>query len=115
MGFLRDRFLFTASLTSILPIIFVIAALQLTKSAGPQWLGSNSDPCYPYLLNSLLILKGEPPFHTDHPGTTTQLLGAACLRLSSFQTRERLINDVLDHPETYIKRVHRALLFVTAF
>jgi hypothetical protein len=26
-----------------------------------------------------------------------------------------LINDVLDHPETYIKRVHRALLLVTAF
>jgi hypothetical protein len=93
----------------------LIAALQLTKSAGPQWLGSNSDPCYPYLLNSLLILKGEPPFHTDHPGTTTQLFGAACLRLSSSKTRERLINDVLDHPETYIKRVHRALLFVTAF
>jgi hypothetical protein len=115
MAFLRDRFLFTASLTSILPIIFLIAALQLTKSAGPQWLGSNSENSYAYLLNSLLILKGQPPAHTDHPGTTTQLFGAACLRLSSFQTRRRLINDVLDHPEAYIKRVHRALLCVTAF
>jgi hypothetical protein len=115
MGFLRDRFPFTAGLTCILPIIFLIAALQLTKSAGPQWLGSNSENSYSYLLNSLLILKGQPPAHTDHPGTTTQLFGAACLRLSSFQTRQHLINDVLDHPETYIKRVHRALLCVTAF
>jgi hypothetical protein len=111
----RDRIFYVAGLTSILPIIFLISALQLTKSAGPQWLGSNSDPCYPYLLNSLLILKGQPPAHTDHPGTTTQLFGAACLRLSSFQTRQRLINDVLDRPEAYIKRVHRALLWVTAF
>jgi hypothetical protein len=114
MGSARNRFLYIAGLTGILPIIFFVTALQLTKSAGPQWLGTNSENSYTYLFNSLLILKGEPPGHTDHPGTTTQLFGAACLRLSSLQSNHDLINDVLDHPEAYIKRLHRALLFVTA-
>ena len=115
MSSCRDRILYVAGLTSILPIIFLISALQLTKSAGPQWLGTNFENSYAYLLNSLLLLKGEPPAHIDHPGTTTQLFGAACLRLSSLQSKHTLVNDVLNHPEAYIKRVHRALLWVTAF
>src|SRR5271167_4645318 len=115
MSSCRDRILYVAGLTSILPIIFLISALQLTKSAGPQWLGSNSDPCYPYLLNSVLLLKGQPPAYTDHPGTTTELFGAACLRLSSLESKHKLVNDVLDDPEAYLKRIHRALLWFTGF
>src|SRR5271165_5917786 len=115
MSSCRNRIFYVACLTGILPIIFSISALQLTKSAGPQWLGSNSDPCYPYLFNSLLLLDGQPPAYTDHPGTTTELFGAACLRSCSLQSKDKLVKDVLDHPETYMKRVHRALLWVTAF
>src|SRR5271166_3078978 len=64
---------------SVIPAIFLFVALQLTKVSGPQWLGSNFENSYTYLFNSLLIVKREPPFHVDHPGTTTQVFGAAVL------------------------------------
>lgn len=50
-------------------------------SAGPFWLGTNSDPSYLYLFNSSYILDGIAPMFTDHPGTTLQLLLAGILSL----------------------------------
>lgn len=69
-------------LFAVIPAIFLFVALQLTKVSGQQWLGSNFENSYTYLFNSLLIVKGEPPFHVDHLGTTTQVFGAAVLEAS---------------------------------
>jgi hypothetical protein len=60
----------------VVPILLFCFPLILRSYHGPYYLGYNSDPAYAYLLNSLNILNGVPPGHTDHPGTTVQLLGA---------------------------------------
>jgi hypothetical protein len=33
-----------------------------------------------YLFNSLLIADGKPAHQFPHPGTTTELFGALCLK-----------------------------------
>ena len=37
------------------------------------------DPEYRYLKNSLMLLEGRGVEHTDHPGTTVQIIGAATI------------------------------------
>jgi hypothetical protein len=101
-------------LFAVIPAIFLFVALQLTKVSGPQWLGSNFENSYIYLFNSLLIVKGEPPFHIDHPGTTTQVFGAAVLKAFGHGSGDKLIKTVLHDPEKFLRRMHRALLIVCA-
>lgn len=104
------RFIPVAIVLSIIPVVFLVVALQLTKASGPQWLGSNFENSYAYLFNSLLIADGKPAYQFQHPGTTTELFGAACLRSSGQSSREALIGAVLANPETALKKMHRALL-----
>jgi hypothetical protein len=99
---------------AIIPAIFLFVAVQLTNVSGPQWLGSNFENSYVYLFNSLLIVKGEAPAHIDHPGTTTQVFGAAVLRACGNTSGDQLIEAVLDDPEKFLKYVHMALLIVCA-
>ena len=99
-------------LFAIIPAVFLFGALQLKKVSGPQWLGSNFENSYTYLFNSLLIVKGKPPFHIDHPGTTTQVFGAAVLAASGHGSGDKLIKTVLHDPEKFLRRMHRALLIV---
>jgi hypothetical protein len=99
-------------LFAAIPAVFLFVALQLTKVSEPQWLGSNFENSYTYLFNSLLIVKGEPPAHVDHPGTTTQVFGAAVLQASGHGSGDKLIKTVLHDPEKFLRRVHRALLIV---
>jgi hypothetical protein len=101
-------------LFAVIPAIFLFVALQLTKVSGPQWLGSNFENSYTYLFNALLIVKGDHPAHIDHPGTTTQLFGAAVLEASGKGSGEKLIRAVLENPEKFLKRMHRALLIASA-
>lgn len=102
------------TLFGIIPVAFLVVALQLTKASGPQWLGSNFENSYMYLFNSLLVAKGEPPYQFQHPGTTTELFGAVCLRFSGQGSGETLINAVLDNPEPVLKGMHRDLLVLCA-
>lgn len=65
------------------------------------------DPDYAYLLNGLNILQLRPPTHTDHPGTTVQLLaglisGIVWLVRAPFNDWLRPVDDVLLHPESYL-------------
>lgn len=88
----------------IAPVLLFCLPLALRSYYGPYFLGYNSDPDYAYLLNSLNILNATPPGHTDHPGTTVQLLGAAGLLitwLGHLMTGGHLsMNEfVLRHPE----------------
>jgi hypothetical protein len=110
LGF-RSRTLLDATLFSMAPVLFLIVGLFWTKGEGPQWLGRNFENSYPYLLNSLAIVEGKSPFWVDHPGTTTQIFGAAVLRTSAVGSPRRyLVNAVLAHPEGYVAIVHRAEL-----
>ena len=106
----QPRVLLSLVLFAIIPTIFLVSALQLTKANGPQWLGTNFENSYAYLFNSLLLTQGLTPYHTDHPGTTTQLFGAICLLLSGNGTGDQLVRAVIDHPEAFIKTIQRALL-----
>ena len=101
-------------LFAVIPTIYFFVTLQLTKVSGPQWLGSNFENNYVYLFNSLLIVKGEAPAHIDHPGTTTQIFGAAVLEASGHGSGARLIKTVLHDPEKFLRLLHRALLIVCA-
>lgn len=60
-------------------------------------------------------MKGDHPAHIDHPGTTTQLFGAAVLEASGKGSGEKLIRAVLEDPEKFLKRMHRTLLIASAF
>lgn len=99
----------------LLPGLLVLAALPLARDRGPLWLGSNSDPSYQYLLNALLILEGQTPVHTDHPGTPAQLFGAAVLRLTTpgADPAARTL-AVLADPEAALRRIHTCTLGFTA-
>jgi hypothetical protein len=84
----------------IIPFGLTCLSLVLTKHHGPYFLRNNFDPDYNYLLNSLSLLKLQTPRHTDHPGTTLQLLGAVVLLLkwlgtSLFVQRQTLTDSVL--------------------
>jgi uncharacterized membrane protein len=103
----------SAALFSIIPALFLIATFKLTKANGPQWLPYGFENSYPYLLNSLLVVKGQSPYHIDHPGTTTQVFGAIVLRTSSLKSADELVDSVLRDPERYIGFIHRALLIFT--
>src|SRR5215468_10918333 len=106
----QPRVLLSLVLFAIIPVTFLVAALQLTKAIGPQWLGTNFENSYAYLFNSLLLTQGLTPYHTDHPGTTTQLFGAVSLLLSGSGTGDQLVRAVIDNPEAHIKLIQRALL-----
>jgi hypothetical protein len=95
----------------LLPLAFFQTSNWLARERGPVWLGTNSDPSYQYLLNSLLVLHGQPPGHVDHPGTTLQILGAAVLRMTvSARDQEERTFAVLSDPETALARLHLVLL-----
>jgi hypothetical protein len=108
------RYLVGPALFGIIPLVFLVSALQLTKASGPQWLGSNFENSYMYLFNSMLVANGQPAYQCQHPGTTTELFGATCLRLSTQSFGESLVNSVLNNPESALKHMHRALLGLCA-
>ena len=99
---------------AVLPVGLFGLSVILTNHHGPYFLHNNFDPDYNYLLNSLSLLKFHTPGHTDHPGTTLQLLGAAILLLkwlgvSLFVHREPLADSVLSHPEEYLRSINIVL------
>lgn len=97
----------------LIPVVFIITVSKLTNAKGPQWLPFTFENPYNYLLNSLLLIKGQAPYSIDHPGTTAQVFGATILRMSSLASNDDLIKTVLQHPEYYIQILHWALLIFT--
>ncbi|MDH3554369.1 MAG: hypothetical protein OES18_00795, partial [Deltaproteobacteria bacterium] len=68
----------------VIPGVVFALSLVFADINGPYYLGQNSDPEYVYLFNALNIAKFEAPRHTDHPGTTLQVLGATVIRASHY-------------------------------
>jgi hypothetical protein len=107
------RLVISAALFLIIPILFIIAVAQLTKANGPQWMPDSFENPYNYLFNSLLAIKGQSPHSFQHPGTTTQVLGAMILRSSSTKSTNDLIISTLRDPEKQIRKLHWYLLIFT--
>lgn len=111
-NFLRER-----GALLVIPVMVFFLGVLLANAEGPYSGAFNSDPDYPYLLNSLTILSLHTPGHIDHPGTTLQLLGAVVVFckwiFSSFLgTWAPLESAVLTHPEDYLNSIHLALSFL---
>jgi hypothetical protein len=98
----------------VVPVVFLFVTLQLTKVSGPHWLGSNFENSYPYLFNSLLLVKKQTPQMVSHPGITTQAFGAIILRASVPGRTDKVVKTVLDNPEKFIKRIQRSMLILVA-
>lgn len=99
----------------VLPIAFAATGGWLAQQRGPLWLAGNSDPSYQYLLNSLLILNGQPPCHIDHPGTTVQTLSAVILSVTTAgKSRDEQTLAILSDPERALARLHFFFLTVSA-
>jgi hypothetical protein len=84
-------------------VMWAGATYQIAR--GPYWLGTNYDPSYAYLLNSVRLAQLQTPQHVDHPGTTVHALGALVLPVvhRSLGITEELEDDVLRYPEFYLR------------
>lgn len=95
-----------------LPLAVLWAGLDFLDARGPFWLGTNSDPSYVYLLNSLRLIEGHAPTHLDHPGVTVHTLGAVIIRGAHAVAARPLPlpDDVLREPEWYAHVIARTFL-----
>jgi hypothetical protein len=62
-----------------------------------------ADPAYQYLLNGLAITIGPGPGHTDHPGTSLQLLSGLLTLVSHMLIRDGsgVVASVVQNPEVF--------------
>jgi hypothetical protein len=95
-------------------------ATVLRVLRGPYHLGTNSDPDYAYLFNSLNIVSLQAPDMIEHPGTTIEVLGALVILAKWIQSRlisgTNIQDSVLSNPEDYLTAINVVLtiLIVTA-
>lgn len=100
----------------LLPALVLAYTLLIRNASGPFWLGSNHDPDYAYLLNSLSVSQGMKAVHADHPGSTLQLLECSLLYLIHFVAGQgELVTDVLARPEFYLVVMHTVLAVLLFF
>jgi hypothetical protein len=102
------------------PAILVTFGLSLRAMASPYFSDWRIDPAYAYLLNGLNILQSIPPAHTDHPGTTVQLLAALVIGIEWrirhwFGSTLGLVESVLRDPESYLNHINLVLVMLLAF
>jgi hypothetical protein len=100
----------------ILPLLLVLAAGWLNNARGPFWLGTNYDPDYVYLLNSVNTAELKKVGHYDHPGTTVQVIGALTIRTVYLfsGSGENLKSDVLKRPEAYLNAINGVFVVLNA-
>jgi hypothetical protein len=97
------------------PAALLATAAWMRAARGPGWLAFNFDPTYAYLLNSLTILEGYPPFLIHHPGMPLQALGSIVMTAIYAATGQGgLAPDVIARPETYIAWIHGVAAVVAA-
>ncbi len=99
---------------AVIPAALFGLSVILTHARGPYYLRNNFDPEYNYLLNSLSLLTFHSPTHTDHPGTTLQIIGAAVILfqwLGGIRVvhGQSLSESVLSHPEEYLRTMNFVL------
>lgn len=109
----------THFLLAILPALVLMIGFWASSLRGPYHYGLNSDPEYPYLFNAVNLLLLDSPGHTDHPGTTLQLLLAAVVGtrhfiVCGFGDCGALQVHVFSNPEAYLRFANLALMFLLA-
>ena len=89
----------------LVPAAVLWTGVVYQAARGPYWLGTNYDPAYAYLLNSLRLAELRTPKHVDHPGTTVHLAGAVALRFVHLSVggSQGLKEDVLGQSEFYLR------------
>ncbi len=101
----------------IAPVLSILISQWLVTARGPFNLGDNQDPEYCYLMNAINVASFQAPGHTDHPGTTLQLLGAAVITARWMLTRHPNIglkDAVLADPESYLRALNAILNILVA-
>ena len=69
------------------------------------------DPDYMFLLNSLNVVNGVPPWHVDQPGTPLQLLGALVMYVySKLFGVENITTAVIQDPEYFLLILNSVLV-----
>lgn len=105
----------SAAALGVAPLALLATGGWMRAARGPSWLALNFDPPYAYLLNSLAILKGDPPFLIQHPGVPLQSIGSLAIALRHAATGPgALAQDVIAQPETYILWIYWSALVVSA-
>lgn len=95
----------------VLPLVLYTSVSYLKQFKGPYFYGTNADPDYVYLLNSLNIARLKLPGHIDHPGTPVQVIGAFTLRATHFFSgKGKIVDDVLARPEFYLHCIYAVFL-----
>ena len=99
--------------------ILILLLFFVYSCKGPYYFSSNFDPEYCYLFNSLNILSFERPYHTDHPGTPLQVLGAVIILGKSILNHASISlsvirTSVLRNPEDYLQAINVALIILIA-
>lgn len=95
----------------VCPLALFALSIITTNLQGPFYYGQNFDPEYAYLLNGLNIDTLQTPGHTDHPGTTLQVIDGAIIlvkwALGSGLSgpRQSLQHAVVTHPEDYLHTI----------
>ena len=103
-----------AALTAA-PILLLVTAAWMRWAHGPAWLAFNFDPAYAYLLNSVTMLEGYPPFNIYHPGVPLHALGSVVIvTMHAASGTATLAADVVGRPETYIFWIHAIAIVTTA-
>jgi hypothetical protein len=100
----------TARKVFIAPLLLTLTFLLIRTLSGPFYLGTNYDPDYAYLFNSLNLAIFRAPQHTDHPGTPVQLVGALILRAQHpGATQVELAFDTIRNSEIRLSQLNLAL------
>lgn len=87
--------------------------MTLKEAKGPNWLGSNTDPDYAYLFNSLSIIQGYPVAHIDHPGTPVQTSGALVIKFLTFiNHRPDSVSATILDPEAHLNAIENLFLIL---
>lgn len=108
-----NKIIFQYLLLFFPPFLYLLIISILSQVRGPFFLGSNLDPTYAYLFNSLSVSQGLPVGHLDHPGTPIQSLGAIIINFISFLNHKPdVITEVLKQPEYYLNSIFFVLISI---
>ncbi|GEM_PF-6006400 len=81
---------------------FIVLGAWGLIALPPMWF-MYADPAYQYLLNGLAITIGPGPGHTDHPGTSLQLISGLLTLASHMLIRDGsgVVASVVANPEMF--------------
>lgn len=112
---MRGSARWSAAALGVAPLALLSTGGWMRTARGASWLAFNFDPPYAYLLNSLTILEGDPPFLIQHPGVPLQSIGSLVLALRHAAAGlGALSEDVIAQPEIYIMWIYWSALVVSA-